>query len=87
MEKRGRFKIIAPIWIMIGILFLLVLLALLSPLKEVVAPVMSSSALNCSNPTDGTRGSCIALRGTVLFFVLGVGYYVVSGVIERLRAE
>jgi len=80
-------KVISAIWIFLGLLFILVLIALISPLSDILTPVIGVDGLNCAVPTDGYRGSCIVIRGSVLIFVLGIGYYVISGVLNKIRGR
>lgn len=83
MNKKG--KIIAFIWIFLGALFILTLFSLIDPLKEQLDNAVGVEGLDCSTPTEGKRGSCIVVKGALLIFVLGIGYYIVTGVINKLR--
>jgi len=85
MNKKGQAKIIMAIWWIIAALIILVLLTLIDPLSTVFDGVIGADGLNCSNPTEGYRGSCIAVRGGILFFVGGLIYYVISGLINKSR--
>jgi len=85
MNDKGQAKIIMMIWFLIAALVILVLIAVIEPLGTVFSEVMGSSGLDCSNPQEGYRGACIAVRGGVIFFVGGLIYYTISGLINKSR--
>lgn len=70
------------IWILIGLMLIITLLALMEPLGTVLSPVISD--LQCSNPRRGYRGACILINGGVLIFIGGVGFYIIKGLINKL---
>jgi len=84
-SRKSQAKIIMSLWWLLAALFILVLIALIDPLATVFDGVIGSDGLNCSTPTEGYRAACIATRGGVLFFVGGLIYYIISGLINKSR--
>ena len=72
------------LWILIGALLLLTLIALISPFQDILNPVIGATGLNCAVPTDGYRGACIVVKGAMLWFIFGVGYAVIKGVLNKI---
>jgi len=72
------------IWILFSFMLLLVLVSLISPFQDILNPVIGVSGLNCEVPQDGYRGTCIVLRGAMLWFIFGVGYAIIKGLLNKL---
>jgi hypothetical protein len=74
------------IWFIIGALLLLTVFALIDPLKDgALAP--ADSAMNCSNPASGYKGSCIVIRWALIWFVLAIGYFIFKFIINKSRGQ
>jgi len=75
------------IWLLIASLLIITLLVLISPLEEILDPVVGAAGLDCATPADGYRGTCIVMKGAMLWFVLGIGYAIVSGLLNKARGK
>lgn len=71
------------IWLLLAFLFIVTLLVLIEPLQEVLTPVLGVDGLNCATPTEGYRGSCLVLRGTLWIFIVLLIYYIIKGLINQ----
>jgi len=83
MNKSAQMNL-KTIWILFGALMLLTLIALISPFQDILNPVIGAAGLNCAVPTDGYRGTCIVVKGAMLWFVFGVGYAIIKGVLNKI---
>ena len=75
------------IWLLIGGMLIITLLVLISPLEDILNPVIGAAGMNCATPTDGYRGSCIVLKGAMLWFVLGIGYGIIRGLLNKAQGK
>ncbi len=75
------------LWLLIGAMLIITLLVLISPLSEILDPVIGAAGMDCATPTDGKRGSCIVLRGAMLWFVLGIGYAIIRGILNKVMGR
>lgn len=85
MRKKAIFRM--TIWLLIAGLIIVTLLTLIEPLQDILNVVIGAGGMDCSTPKDGYRGSCIVLRGAMLWFVVGIGYAVIKGVIDKGRGR
>ena len=83
MNKKSQMSL-KTIWILFGALLILTLVALISPFQDILNPVIGATGLNCAVPTDGYRSTCIVVKGAMLWFIFGVGYAVVKGVLNKM---
>jgi len=83
INKKSQINLKA-VWILFGAMMLLTLIALISPFQDILNPVIGVSGLNCAVPKDGYRGTCIVVKGAMLWFVFGVGYAIIKGLLNKL---
>jgi hypothetical protein len=85
MNNKGAFRL--SLWLLIGFLLLVSLVVLIEPLESILTNVIGVDGMDCSTPKDGYRGSCIVLTGALLWFIFGIGYAIIKGLVEKARGR
>ena len=70
--------------ILLALIMIITLLALISPLKSVLLNVINNQ-LVCSVDDENTRSACIALKGSLIFFVFTIGYFIIKAVTNAVQ--
>lgn len=70
------------IWLVIAALMVIVVFALIRPLKDGgLTPAFD--AMGCSNPAPGYGSTCVVIKGALIWFVLGILWFVVKFIINK----